>query len=72
MIAKPKIHKFLSVPKAAKILGISQPTLKKLLHEKKIPFFKYDRIIRLAQDDVEKFLDESRIEKPTINFSRDN
>ena len=71
MIAKPKIHKFLSVPKAAKILGVSEPTLKKLLHEKKIPFFRYNKIIRLAQDDVEKFRDDSRVEKSEVCFSRD-
>jgi len=63
MNEKPKIYRFLSVPKAANLLGLSQPTLKKLLRDRKIPYFIYGRCIRISEDDIKKFQNDSRVEK---------
>lgn len=54
--------RWLSSPKAAKDLGISQRTLYRLINEGQVPAYKFGRVIRLREDEVDAFIERSRIQ----------
>ena len=59
------IH-WLSTAEAAKYLGITPRTLYRFIDEGQIPGYRFGRVIRLKQDDVEVFIEASRITPGTL------
>ena len=57
---------WLSSNAAADYLGITGRTLYRLIDEGKIPAYKFGRVIRLKQAEVEKFIEESKIQPGTL------
>lgn len=52
---------WLSTAAAARHLGITPRTLYRLIDEGEIPAYKFGRVIRLQERDVESFIERSRI-----------
>ena len=63
MLNKPKIQRFLTAPEAAKEIGISTPTVLKLLRDRKIPHFRFGRCVRINAEDFEKFKSDHKIDQ---------
>ena len=59
------IH-WLSTADAAKYLGITSRTLYRFIDEGLIAGYRFGRVIRLKQTDVDAFIDASRIEPGTL------
>lgn len=57
---------WLSTAEAAKYLGITPRTLYRFIDEGQIAGYRFGRVIRLKQDDVDRFIDASRIEPGTL------
>ncbi|HEX2578156.1 MAG TPA: helix-turn-helix domain-containing protein [Aquihabitans sp.] len=57
---------WLSTADAAKYLGITPRTLYRFIDEGQIPGYRFGRVIRLKQDDVDAFIDSSRIAPGTL------
>ena len=57
---------WLSTAEAAKYLGITPRTLYRFIDEGQIPGYRFGRVIRLKQDDVEAFIEASRITPGTL------
>ena len=51
---------------AADRLGITLRTLYRFIDEGLVPAYRFGRVIRLKADDVEKFIEASRIEPGTL------
>lgn len=52
---------WLSTAEAAKYLGITPRTLYRFIDEGQITGYRFGRVIRLKQDDVDSFIDASKI-----------
>lgn len=52
---------WLSTAEAAKYLGITPRTLYRFIDEGSLPGYRFGRVIRLKQDDLDVFIDSSRI-----------
>ncbi|MCU1370808.1 MAG: DNA-binding protein [Ilumatobacteraceae bacterium] len=59
------IH-WLSTAEAAKYLGITPRTLYRFIDEGQIAGYRFGRVIRLKQDDVDLFIEASRITPGTL------
>lgn len=57
---------WLSTAEAAKYLGITPRTLYRFIDEGQIAGYRFGRVIRLKQDDVDAFIDSSRIAPGTL------
>lgn len=57
---------WLSTAEAARYLGITSRTLYRFIDEGQIPGYRFGRVIRLKQDDVDRFIDSSRITPGTL------
>ena len=57
---------WLSTAEAAKCLGITPRTLYRFIDEGQIPGYRFGRVIRLKQTDVDVFIDSSRIAPGTL------
>ena len=57
---------WLSTAEAAKYLGITPRTLYRFIDEGQIPGYRSGRVIRLKHDDVERFIEASRIAPGTL------
>lgn len=57
---------WLSTADAAKYLGITPRTLYRFIDEGQIPGYRFGRVMRLKQDDVDSFIDSSRITPGTL------
>ena len=57
---------WLSTADAAKYLGITTRTLYRFIDEGHIAGYRFGRVIRLKQDDVDQFIDNSRIAPGTL------
>jgi excisionase family DNA binding protein len=57
---------WLSTAAAADRLGVSLRTLYKFIDEGLVPAYKFGRVIRLKEDEVDRFIDSSRIEPGTL------
>lgn len=53
---------WLSTKEAARRLGITTRTLYRLIDNGQIPAYKFGRVIRLQETEVEQFIDAARIE----------
>jgi excisionase family DNA binding protein len=58
---------WLSTAAAAKRLGITSRTLYRFIDQGEIPAYRFGRVIRLKQDEVDAFIDRSRIEPGTLD-----
>jgi excisionase family DNA binding protein len=52
---------WLNTDQAAKRLGITARTLYRFIDEGQVPAYRFGRVIRLKQDDVDQFIEECRI-----------
>jgi excisionase family DNA binding protein len=52
----------LTIAEAAKLLGVSASTMRRLQQERRIPFFKVGRCVRFAKTDLVAYLAKRRIE----------
>lgn len=57
---------WLSTAEAAKYLGITPRTLYRFIDQGEIAAFRFGRVIRLKQDDVDRFIDASKIQPGTL------
>lgn len=57
---------WLSTAEAAKYLGITPRTLYRFIDQGEIAAFRFGRVIRLKQDDVDRFIDASQIQPGTL------
>ena len=53
--------RWLSTAEAAKRLGITPRTLYRIIDEGQLPAYKFGRVIRVKEGDVEAFVEASRI-----------
>ena len=53
---------WLSTKEAARRLGITPRTLYRLIDEGQLPAYKFGRVIRLQQSEVDSFIAEARIQ----------
>ncbi len=58
--------RWLSTGDAARRLGITSRTLYRFIDEGDLPAYRFGRVIRLQQADVEEFIDRCRIEPGTL------
>jgi excisionase family DNA binding protein len=64
MAADPR---WLSTNQAADRLGVSLRTLYKFIDEGAVPAYKFGRVIRLREHEVDAFITSSRIEPGTLD-----
>lgn len=57
---------WLSTEKAARRLGITARTLYRFIDEGQLPGYRFGRVIRLKQSDVDAFIDECRIQPGSL------
>lgn len=57
---------WLNTETAAKRLGITTRTLYRFINEGGLPAYRMGRVIRVKQDDVDEFIERSRIEPGTL------
>lgn len=58
---------WLSTAEAAKYLGITPRTLYRFIDQGEIPAFRFGRVIRLKQEDVDRFIRDSQIQPGTLD-----
>jgi excisionase family DNA binding protein len=58
---------WLSTAAAAKRLGITPRTLYRFIDQGDIPAYRFGRVIRLKQNEVDAFIESSRIEPGTLD-----
>jgi excisionase family DNA binding protein len=56
----------MSTAEAAKRLGITPRTLYRFIDQGDIPAYRFGRVIRLREDEVEAFIESCRIEPGTL------
>jgi len=52
----------LSIREASVILSIAETTLRDWLYQKRLPFYRLGRAIRLKKEDIVEFREKSRVE----------
>lgn len=60
------MDRFLTIDEAAHRLGMSSRYVRRLIAERRIPFHKYGRSVRLAESDLADFAAAGRIEPMTV------
>lgn len=63
---------WLSTKEAARRLGITNRTLYRLIDEGKVAAYKFGRVIRLQETDVEAFIDSARIAPGSLEHLYEN
>jgi len=58
--------RWLSTAEAAKRLGITPRTLYRFIDQGDIPAYRFGRVIRLKEDEVDRFIETCRIEPGTL------
>ena len=54
--------KLMAIEEVAERLGVSVRHVRRLVHERRIPFIKWGHLLRFDPDDIEAWIDESRFE----------
>ena len=57
---------WLSTKEAAAALGLTPRTLYRLIDEGQLPAYRFGRVIRLKQTEIDEFVDRSRIEPGSL------
>ena len=57
--AQPRL---LAIPEVADQLGVNPRHIRRLVHERRIPFIKWGHLIRFKPADIETWIDANRIE----------
>ena len=57
---------WLGTQEAARRLGITARTLYRFIDEGQVPAYKFGRVIRLKEDEVDAFIESARIEPGTL------
>lgn len=57
---------WLSTKEAARRLGIANRTLYRLIDEGQVPAYKFGRVIRIQEQDVQGFIDGARIQPGSL------
>jgi excisionase family DNA binding protein len=63
------MDRLLTVEQAAEWLGTSVRFVRRLISERRIPFIKVGRYVRIAASDVEAFIAAGRVEANTVPSS---
>lgn len=58
--------RWLSTAEASDHLGVTLRTLYRLVNEGRLPAYKIGRVIRIKEDDVERFIEGARIQPGTL------
>lgn len=58
--------RWMSTGEAAKRLGVTVRTLYRLIDESQLPAYKFGRVIRLQESQVDAFIESSRIQPGTL------
>jgi len=58
---------WLNTDEAAKRLGITTRTLYRFIDRGELPAYRFGRVFRLKQDDVDAFIDHCRVEPGTLS-----
>jgi excisionase family DNA binding protein len=58
--------RWLSTAEAARRLGITTRTLYRFIDEGQLPAYRFGRVIRLKEDEVDAFIESCRIEPGTL------
>ena len=58
--------RWMGTAEAARRMGITARTLYKFIDEGQVPAYKFGRVIRLKQSDVDAFIEASRVEPGTL------
>ena len=66
-VGKAEDIKWLSTPAAAERLGITPRTLYRFIDEGQLPAYKFGRVIRLKQTDVDVYIETCRVEPGTMS-----
>jgi excisionase family DNA binding protein len=59
--------RWLSTKEASARLGITLRTLYRLIDEGQVPAYKFGRVIRLKEDEVDAFIESARVEPGNLN-----
>ncbi|NAZ73887.1 excisionase family DNA-binding protein [Kineococcus sp. T13] len=65
-MTKDTTTQWTSTKKAAEQLGIGMRTLYRLIDEGQVPAYKFGRVIRLKQDEVDAFVDKARVQPGSL------
>ena len=57
---------WMGTPEAARYLGITTRTLYRFIDEGQLAAYKFGRVIRLKRDDLDAFIDNSRIQPGSL------
>ncbi len=52
----------LSIRDACGLLGVAETTLRDWIYQKRLPFYRLGRAIRLKQEDIIKFREKARVD----------
>jgi excisionase family DNA binding protein len=52
----------LSIREASGLLGVAETTLRDWLYQKRLPFYRLGRAIRLKKEDIFEFREKARVE----------
>lgn len=55
------MNKMLSGNQVAEMFNVSKATIYRLVETRKIPFYKIGGVLRFGEDDITKYLEQSRI-----------
>jgi len=58
---------WLNTEEAAKRLGITTRTLYRFMDQGRLPSYRFGRVFRLKMADIEKFIEECRVEPGTLS-----
>ena len=61
MATRPPEPVWMGTPEAARRLGVTIRTLRRLIDDGRLPAYRIGRVIRLQQSDLDAFVDASRI-----------
>lgn len=68
---RPAQHQpvLLSIPDAAVHLGVTERYVRRLVYERRVPFYKVGRLVRFRETELDQWLEASRVE-PSIGARR--
>jgi excisionase family DNA binding protein len=63
---------WLNTDQAARCLGVTTRTLYRFIDEGQVPAYRFGRVIRLKQTDVDAFIDSCKIEPGSLGVNLDS